>query len=393
MAYLNGKEILFSPKIHIDPATEEKLQAAREEGYQDGLTEGREIGFVDGREQGIEEGRQAGWDEFWDMFQNGGERNSYGSAFARWGAEYIRPKYKIVPTDANSASATFENCVNLKKVEAQYFDFSQKAEGTSNNAGCYYTFNGCSNLAEIEDIGLVPQRNYYSAFANCYQLKTIAKMGVSENTIFNANTFKSCNSLENLTVDGTIGQNNFNLKDSTKLSKASITSVINALSENREHLETIGNPVVTLSKTAVQNAFTIKDDVLSLPYSNYGTGLDGITVTDNGDGSLTVNGTTNTGGGFYYLKQQSEFELPKGTYKVELDGDTTNSIIFALECDNSSFQNNGDWLYINGENARAFLVFETGVNYNNVTIRPKILCDEWDSLTHIKNLYWTISLV
>ena len=47
----------------------------------------------------------------------------------------------------------------------------------------------------------------------------------------------------------------------------------------------------------------------------------------------------------------------------------------------------------NGENARAFLVFETGVNYNNVTIRPKILCDEWDSLTHIKNLYWTISLV
>ena len=383
----------IADKLTIIAENEQKVYNA---GVEFGKLQGGGGATEEQLEVAREQGKQEAYSYFWDGFQNYGNRKTYGSAFANWGMEYIRPKYKIVPNDAegiNAASATFEQNKYLKKVETDYFDFSQKPRSTTNNSGYYYTFNGCSNLEEIEDIGLIPQFTYYNTFANCYKLKTIAKMGIDENTTFNANVFKGCGLLENLTIDGTIGQNNFNLKDSTKLSKQSIESVINALSENREHLETIGTPVVTLSKTSVQNAFIIKDDVLSLPYSNYGMGLDGITVTDNGDGSLTVNGTTNTGGGFYYLKQQGEFELPKGTYKVELDGDTTNSIIFALECDDSSFQNNGIWAYTNGENARAFLVFQTGVNYNNVTIRPKILCDEWESLTHIKNLYWTISLV
>ena len=74
-------------------------------------------------------------------------------------------------------------------------------------------------------------------------------MCVDENTLFTS-TFIQCNALENLTIDGTIGQNNFNLKDSTKLSKASIESVIDALSTTTSGL------TVTFSKTAVDNAFT-----------------------------------------------------------------------------------------------------------------------------------------
>ena len=365
MAYLNGNKILFSPKIHTDPASEYKLQQAREEG------------------------KAAGWDEFWDGFQSNGTRVMYNTAFTHWGAEYIRPKYKVVPTNLYSCNNTFYENRNLKKLEAAHFDFSNKARGTAQTTGYAGTFYGCSELTEIEDVGLVPQYTYHQTFYNCKKLKTIAKMGVDVDTKFN-NAFYQCYELENLTIDGKIGQNGFDVKHCTKLSRASIESVINALTDDMEHLNTIGDPTVTLSKTAVENAFTIKDDVLSLPYSTDNTQIDGITVTDNGDGSLTINGTTNTAGLFYYLKRQSEFELPKGTYKVELDGDTTNSIIFALETGDSSFQNNGDWAYTNGENARAFLVFQTGVTYNNVTVRPKILCDEWDSLKHNIIRYWEI---
>ena len=334
-----------------------------------------------------EAGKQAEQDAFWDMFQNGGKRNAYGSAFARWGAEYIRPKYKIIPTDSNSASATFENCVNLKKVEAQYFDFSQKADAASNNAGCYYTFNGCNNLEEIEDIGLLPQRNYYSAFANCYKLKTIAKMGVSENTIFNANTFKSCNLLENLTIDGTIGQNNFNLKDSTKLSKASITSVINALSSTTSGL------TVTFSKTAVENAgFTDFDCLVN---AEFGADVeeDGLTITNNGDGSFTLNGTYTQPSGLFF--EVAKFTLPQGTkvYTLDIGSESSNVLMIRTygglvidgECSKAEYETSNEEIHLE-------LVIPYNVAFDNVRVTPKLVYDEWETL-ELSKKYWTISLV
>ena len=378
----------IADKLTIIAENEQKVYNA---GVEFGKSQGGGGATEEELEAARQEGRLAEQSDFWDMFQHNGNRKTYLNAFRGWSAEYIRPKYKAVVTDINGCGYVFGDCTNLKKVEAQYFDFSQKPTGTNNNTGYLYTFDNCRTLEEIEDIGLVPQFIYNRTFGYCSKLKTIAKIGVDENTQF-ADAFISCTRLENLTIEGVIGRNGFNLKSCTKLSKASITSVINALSDNVLHLETITNPTITLSKTAVENAFTIKDDVLSLPYLTSTENYPGIVITDNGDGSITVNGTPD-GNVVYYLKQPSDFDLPKGTYKVELDGDTTNSIIFALECDDSSFQNNGIWEYTNGENARAFLVFQNGVNYNNVTIRPKILCDEWESLKHVKNLFWTISLV
>lgn len=236
MAYLNGKEVLFSPHVHAS--------GGRSEGYSDG--------FNEGYSNGVNEGRSLEQDAFWDMLQHNGKRKTYLNAFRGWSAEYIRPKYKAVVTDINGCGYVFGDCVNLKKVEAQYFDFSQKPTGTNNNTGYLYTFDNCAKLEEIEDIGLAPQFIYSRTFGYCSKLKTIAKMGVDENTQF-ANAFIACTQLENLTIEGTIGRNGLNLKDSTKLSKASIESVINALSSTTSGL------TVTLSKTAVENAFTTEE--------------------------------------------------------------------------------------------------------------------------------------
>jgi hypothetical protein len=197
MAYINGKEVLFSPSITIG------------EGY----------------DKGFEEGKKAGNDALWDMITQHGTRTDFGYAFSRWDSEYIRPNRKIIPTTANGSQSTFYACPYLKKIEAAYFDFSQKAYG----GGAYNFFaHSCSSLEEIEDIGLIAQPKYDYAFGYCTKLKTIAKMGVDESTTF-VQAFDACRSLANITVDGTIGKS-ISFKD-CPLTVASMESIIDALKD------------------------------------------------------------------------------------------------------------------------------------------------------------------
>lgn len=193
-----------------------------------------------------EAGKNVGQGDLWDNIQDYGNRTHYNSAFSRWNSEYIRPRYKVVAKDANGIASMFDGCSKLKKVEAEYFDFSQKSTGTNNNTGYYYTFANCSVLEEIEDLGLIPQHNYYYAFSQCYNLHTIAKMGVDANTKYE-NTFHRCDNLVNLTLDGIIGQNGFDIHWSTKLSPKSLYSIIKALSTTTTGL------VIKLPSTAEAN--------------------------------------------------------------------------------------------------------------------------------------------
>ena len=195
-----------------------------------------------------EAGKKAESDAFWDIFQDGGNRTNYSSAFINWNAQYIRPKYKVVPTHEHGIIQMFNACKKLKKIESAYFDLSQKPQNFTGNInfGYYYTFNGCSQLEEIEDIGMIAQNHYNYAFAYCYALHTIAKMGVDANTKF-SNTFTSCKELVNLTLEGTIGQNGIDIHWSTKLSADSLKSIITALSTTTTGL------TITLPTTAQSN--------------------------------------------------------------------------------------------------------------------------------------------
>lgn len=192
-----------------------------------------------------EAGKQAEYDAFWDAIQGNGARTNYSRAFAEWSIEYIRPKYKVVPTHVTAFTSTFEQCRQLKKVESQYFDFSQKEQGTSSQ-GYYYTFNACVNLEEIEDIGLVGGHQYTRTFAYCGKLKKIAKITSNEDTVFSS-AFYECKSLEDLTIEGVIGKD-FDVHYSP-LTKASIESIM-------EHLSPTETFTVTFSQEAVNNAFT-----------------------------------------------------------------------------------------------------------------------------------------
>ena len=82
-----------------------------------------------------------------------------------------------------------------------------------------------------------------------YLLKLILKEDGSQSF---SSTFSKCDELENIVIEGVIGKNGFNVSACTKLSGASIVSIIEALSDTTSGL------TVTLSQTAVDNmAFPI----------------------------------------------------------------------------------------------------------------------------------------
>lgn len=187
------------------------------------------------------------WDDFWEQFQDGGNRTGYDYAFRRWRAEYIRPKYKVVPTGTNN-TYFFENCRNLKIVESAYFDMSQMliGNGVYDEHDCVFRY--CYELLEVEDIGM-KSGGYEQTWRYCEKLKKIAVMRVNTESTFR-HVFTDCYALEDITIDGVIGQNGLDLHWSTKLTADSIRSLINALSA-----ETTGL-TVTLSQAAREAAFT-----------------------------------------------------------------------------------------------------------------------------------------
>ena len=218
-----------------------KVEEVYSIGYEDGTNSG---GYNEGYEAGQSEKER----EMWDTLTNNNTRTEYEKGFVSYGGEFIRPPYKICPTSKNSANQTFSGAKNLKKIEAAYFDFSQKVVSTESVTGVHYTFYHCESLEELEDIGLPAPSSYAGAFNGCANLRKIALLRVNENTKYGG-AFPYCNNLEYVTFEGVIGQNGLDLHWSTKLSKASWYSIINALSTTTTGLS------ITGSLTSVKKAF------------------------------------------------------------------------------------------------------------------------------------------
>ena len=183
--------------------TEEDLQAKYDLGYEHGHT------------FGFDEGEQTEYDRFWDALQeNGKDSIDYRYKFFYWPNESYDPKYPIRSTKTSMISV-FGNA---------------RIENT------------------IVDVDFSRTTNCSSAFSYCTLLRTIPKLIVSEKNTFSG-TFQGCTALVNVTVEGNFGSP-VDFQWSTNLSKASITSIINALSTTTSGLS------VTFSEMAVNNAFT-----------------------------------------------------------------------------------------------------------------------------------------
>ena len=143
--------------------------------------------------------------------------------------------------------------------EWQYFSYYNnrntlvaklKYSDTSNGTNFSNMFYSCSGLTTIPQLDTSKGTGFGSMFNGCSKLTTIPQLDTSNGTNF-SNMFYSCSALTNLTIAGSINTSGMNLKSATKLSKSSITSVVNALSASAS------GKSITFSKTAVNNAFEI----------------------------------------------------------------------------------------------------------------------------------------
>lgn len=202
-----------------------------------------------------EAGKAAGGiSEFWDAYQDNGKRTDYTVAFAGkgWTKETFKPKYDIVPTTTTqmfgrNGLKDVDLVEHLRKLEKN-LDFSKC---TSFTEVFYYT--GITRIGEIDTRSC---SNLNTIFAYTFaSLETVELLRLKEDgsQTFAKNSFIQCTGLTNITIAGVIGKGGIELQWSTKLSKASITSFIEALSTSTSGL------TITFSTTAVNNAFTSEE--------------------------------------------------------------------------------------------------------------------------------------
>lgn len=192
---------------------------------------------------GVTDGKKTQYDEFWDNYQENGERQAYGYAFSGkgWTAETFKPKYDII---SGSADIIYIFARALNGV-----DLTQHLK----DLGRAFNTDKCQSFNAAFGYGLFttfPSINTSSAivmtnmFRQCTNLRVIEKLILREDGKQTwSDSFYQCTALEEITLEGVIGTN-IDFKYSPLLTKESITSIITALSETT-------GATLTLSQTAV----------------------------------------------------------------------------------------------------------------------------------------------
>ena len=241
--YLNTLANAFRSMLE----TTEKINA---QSFPEKITEvynkGVEVGKAQGGNteeaynNGFEAGKQAEWSEFWDSFQNYGNKTDYGRVFgsSAWNDTNFKPKYDMKPINANvmfGYSKITDLAQILKDCNVK-LDFSQ-----------------CTSISECFSYGIIthiPELDLRSLTTinfgtyNSGSLRTIDKIILREDGsqpfVSSALAPNSIN-LENITFEGTIG-NSMVLTNK----KLSVNSLLNMI-EHLQDLNKVGKPTCTLT--------------------------------------------------------------------------------------------------------------------------------------------------
>lgn len=204
-----------------------------------------------------EAGKKSQYDEFWDSYQQNGARQNYASVFAGkgWTKEIFKPKYDIKPTNARlmfnyGGTDCKIDMVELSKELGIVFDFSKTIE-------FYQCFSG-NFFERLGVIDTTSSTGLNSMFVEFWG-HTVDKLIIrADGSTIVGSAFNLANNLQNIAIEGVIGKD-WNMQW-CPLSKSSITSVINALSQTTSKL------TVTFNKRAINNAFGIDiDDETTYP--------------------------------------------------------------------------------------------------------------------------------
>lgn len=345
-----------------------------------------------------EAGKKAEHDSFWDVFQNKGARRTYTRGFVGYGFSFANfyPKYDIVVEgDGSQAFYAWTKASNSQLTKGSLKERLEECGvklDTSKATSVSGLFNYNEAITEVPTIDVTgTTATSTGVFSNSYgTLITIEKIITKESVTYDF-WFKEGTGIKNVTFEGVIGQN-LDLHWSP-LSRASIESTIGCLSDS-----TTGK-TVTLSKTAVENAFA--DGVIQIaPFNASPSSI----CTNRGDGSILVHGTP-TEDTSYVIK--NNLVLQKGDYSLLLEANhhdfTYNDIILSVKKNGeviaSAKYNTQDIpmvFEITEDDALVDLeltVFNTLSSDGSVTVTPSLsYAQDWESLIATKP-NWTINLV
>lgn len=237
-----------SAGFDYDIAYNEGYQVGYGEGYGTGFNEGQAdvgnaygTGYNDGYDSGVIEGKQEQYDEFWDAFLSGsyfvGKFSGQG-----WTRNTFRPNKDITITGSAN------NCFFFNYCDVDLVEWCRELGITITFKPSFAAsmFHG-SRFTRLPELDMSIVTAFSSTFASCERLITIDKLKINNGTATFVLTFSSCYALKNITIEGIIGKD-IDFKACTELSKASITSAMNARS-------TTATFTMTFSKAAVDKAF------------------------------------------------------------------------------------------------------------------------------------------
>lgn len=201
-----------------------------------------------------EAGKKAEYDAFWDLFQQNGERKFYAGAFGGigWNKDTFKPKYPAVVSGTTSADYMFytfnrqstggeDDLLDFSEFNSMFdFSGSKRFNSTFCNARIKNLYVDCSSATSMT--------NTFNADNGGYIENLTLK--VTETLASFSGTFEYQKYTKNITfTEDSVISANIRFTQSVKLTKASITSIINALSI------TATSKSVTFSKEAVNKAF------------------------------------------------------------------------------------------------------------------------------------------
>lgn len=192
-------------------------------------------------------GRQAECAAFWDDFQAQGSRTDYYRAFhgKYWTESNFKPVYDItVVGDAHDlfANARIKDLAQLLREQGVTLDLSRATK-------MRYAFSGAS-IRRVPRVSTIAADDVKHLFITSYNLQVIEGLVLRDDgsQIF-TQPVDGCTGLTTIAIEGVIGAD-IDFHWSTKLSRASIESIIAALSDAKT------GQTLTLSEKAVNSAFT-----------------------------------------------------------------------------------------------------------------------------------------
>lgn len=204
-----------------------------------------------GYDEGYTTGKQDEHAAFWDAYQDNGNRTNYARAFSQtgWNDTTFKPKHSIKPINGSNMFANSQ-ITNIKRALVD----NGVTLDTSQATNLENLFEGATTeeMPAVSFESAISVKYAFYGAKNCVTIDKLILKADGTNTF--QTPFANCTALENIVIDGVIGQNGFYIGYSKKLSRDSITSIINALSNTTSGL------AVTLSKAAVNTAFETAAD-------------------------------------------------------------------------------------------------------------------------------------